>query len=492
MRVYNGSDKNEEATYAEHESFTDLLWRCDDGNVNDYKQIHNITLTRKQWIYRGEGNANLVISLPKEKVIVRLQKLEYDVIISSSLLEEREKQLMRDVEFYRKVMISFLGTAFFHPPILARINEHEVFEIDKKLFTIRPKFRLSKGIRLGLVSIHPDYTHLPPVVNTLPPTIIYNESHLIMETSPTYCIEIKPKQGWIPLLDRKHPKCTFCMNQYLKVMKKRVLGISQYCPLDLFSGNILRMKRAIRNLLLNPQNNLKIFKNGNLVLSDDCELSYLEVLIDFFQLGGNNDINIDRLVDRWCSLVVACLCTRLTNTQSSKNSYFSNDIVTTQLLPYQISKSTFSPLNGHIKSCDWSSQNLPTNSILQRILKVQQLQNSKFSTVCSHYKERCTTEKDYSYLDSLLDSDGNIDVIQRYLLATTAKDCSIFIALQSTVKLDLPYKMYYIKDCEGREYRLNIGISDIDPKPLSCIGKHIKRDQEILFAVMHFINHSGD
>ena len=37
---------------------------------------------------------------------------------------------------------------------------------------------------------------------------------------------------------------------------------SRYCPFDLFSGNESRMKRAIQALLLSPQNNLKIFKDG--------------------------------------------------------------------------------------------------------------------------------------------------------------------------------------------------------------------------------------
>ncbi|KAK9509411.1 hypothetical protein O3M35_006738 [Rhynocoris fuscipes] len=486
MKVDNGSDPKEVGhinTF--HENLTEWLWR----NDKDCGEIPNITLASTPWMYRGEGNANLVISLPREKVIIRLQKLEYDVKITKSLLEEKEKKLIRDVEFYRKVMFVLLGTTFLHPPILARISDKEVSEIDQKLYTIRPRYRLSKGIRLGLLTIHPDYTHLPAIVKPLS-TINYNESSLIMTNSPTYCIEIKPKQGWIPLLDRKHPKCTFCMNQYLKVMEKRVRRISQYCPLDLFSGNIIRMKRAIRNLLLNPQNNLKIFKNGNLVFSDDSEESYEEVLIDFFKLENRSEVNIERLVDRWCSLIITCLCTRFSNIKSTTSSCFGNEI-TSKLQTYPKSHSSFSPLNGHIKSCDWSKpQQLPTHSILQKILEVQQLQNFSFSTVSSLYRERYANENDYSYLDSLLHANENLDIIQRYLLATTAKDCSIFIALQRSDHLDLPHKAYNVKDCEGQEYRLNIGISDIDPKPLSCINKHIKRDREVLDAVLRTVQHS--
>ncbi|XP_073999574.1 inositol phosphate kinase 1 isoform X2 [Rhodnius prolixus] len=491
MKVQNQEESNEEESLQTFYNLTDCLWNCDKERWDGCWRIRNFTLANTPWLYRGEGNANLVISLPREKVILRLQKLEYDVKITSSLLEELEQKLLRDVEFYRKVMVSFLGTSFFQPPILTRISEKEVSQIDQNLFTIRPRYRLTKGIRCGLVTVHPDYTHLPPTLQSLSSNI-YQETLMPTQINATYCIEIKPKQGWIPLLDRKHPKCTFCMNQYLKIMKKRVVGISQYCPLDLFSGNTIRMKRAVRNLLMTPQNNLKIFKNGNLIFSEDFNRSYMEVLKDFFMIASKDEVNIENLMDRWCSLVVSGLCMRLPNITAFKNSVSDNNI-SEIISPNQYSPTTYNGLTslyGQIMPCDWSSQPLPNNSILQRILKVQQLQNTNFAAVCSLYRERCATEGDYSYIESLLDCDREVDIIQRYLLATTAKDCSIFLALKSASKGDLPYKSHFIKDCEGMEYRLNIGISDIDPKPLSCIDKHIKRDKEVLDAVLQFMHHT--
>uniref|UniRef100_T1HES8 Uncharacterized protein n=3 Tax=Rhodnius prolixus TaxID=13249 RepID=T1HES8_RHOPR len=114
----------------------------------------------------------------------------------------------------------------------------------------------------------------------------------------------------------------------------------------------------------------------------------MEVLKDFFMIASKDEVNIENLMDRWCSLVVSGLCMRLPNITAFKNSVSDNNI-SEIISPNQYSPTTYNGLTslyGQIMPCDWSSQPLPNNSILQRILKVQQLQNTNFAAVCSLYR----------------------------------------------------------------------------------------------------------
>ncbi|KAI8036857.1 hypothetical protein M5D96_010167 [Drosophila gunungcola] len=119
----------------------------------------------------------------------------------------------------------------------------------------------------------------------------------------TYAIEIKPKQGWLQLASdvndlfdlmpageetkrKEEPRsqekrdekeelghrdkcwCRFCSMQLLKLHNGKIKRLGHYCPLDLFSGAPSRMFDALDALLACPQNNLRVFQNGNLIYGD--------------------------------------------------------------------------------------------------------------------------------------------------------------------------------------------------------------------------------
>ena len=62
--------------------------------------------------------------------------------------------------------------------------------------------------------------------------------------------------------------CHRCLKQYAKLYKGEIKSISRYCPLDLFSGDQMRMKKAIFDLFERPHNRFKVFKNGQLLYTE--------------------------------------------------------------------------------------------------------------------------------------------------------------------------------------------------------------------------------
>lgn len=46
---------------------------------------------------------------------------------------------------------------------------------------------------------------------------------------------------------------------------------------------------------------------------------------------------------------------------------------------------------------------------------------------------------------------------------------------------------HVVRDSDGYSYVMNVGVTDLDPKPLSCIEKHRKRDNEVLTACLELL-----
>ena len=73
--------------------------------------------------------------------------------------------------------------------------------------------------------------------------------------------------------------CRFCMHNHLRETKGEIIKM-QYCPLDLFSDDEERMKKAVDGLWdawaesEGTVNNLKVFAHGHLLRPSDVSQPY--------------------------------------------------------------------------------------------------------------------------------------------------------------------------------------------------------------------------
>ncbi|KAG9050651.1 Inositol-pentakisphosphate 2-kinase [Tulasnella sp. UAMH 9824] len=111
-----------------------------------------------------------------------------------------------------------------------------------------------------------------------------------------WAVEIKPKWAFLPnpahLSDKtkgtKASYCRFCMHTHQRFIKSPSKFKSEYCPLDLFSGDRERVRKALRDLWNSwvgsngTINNLKIFVHGSNIPPND--LPHLHMLYDDLKL----------------------------------------------------------------------------------------------------------------------------------------------------------------------------------------------------------------
>uniref|UniRef100_A0A452UK13 Inositol-pentakisphosphate 2-kinase n=1 Tax=Ursus maritimus TaxID=29073 RepID=A0A452UK13_URSMA len=179
----------------------------------------------------------------------------------ASLLQTSEEifqHLQNIVDFSKNVMKEFLGETYVHCGEVVQLPLDFVKQLCLKIQSERPESRCDKDLDTlsGYALCLPNLARL--------------QTYHFAEHRPILCVEIKPKCGFIPLSsdvthEVKRRVCRYCMHQHLKVATGKWKQISKYCPLDLYSGNKQRMHFALKSLLQEAQNNLKIFKNGELI-----------------------------------------------------------------------------------------------------------------------------------------------------------------------------------------------------------------------------------
>ncbi|CAH2012358.1 unnamed protein product [Acanthoscelides obtectus] len=173
----------------------------------------------EEWIYRGEGNCNVVLSLPKSRKILRIRKIDRPRTLIGWLIVwindflywycgKGIKEELRDLKFYSTVMRPLVGRRYTSEADQVFLSRKQIKIFEDSLGKYRPEFRKQKILQYSRASLFDDFAFIPKD----------EYEYLPFEMSQnTYAIEIKPKQGWRPLSEKHFPACLFCMHQYLKV-----------------------------------------------------------------------------------------------------------------------------------------------------------------------------------------------------------------------------------------------------------------------------------
>ncbi|XAR61729.1 Inositol-pentakisphosphate 2-kinase [Bertholletia excelsa] len=420
----------------------------------------------RDWVYRGEGAANLVLGYNGSSPafvgkVLRIQKASRDgsprfgsdYANDHSALTTDECLLWKEMEdlvsaptreiaellYVKHVMRPLLGSIDAGTRVIVSLEFLE--SVEKSILSQRPSWRVDAA-----------------KVNTLCDSALLMSDHTGFphgNLKGEFCIsvEIKPKCGFLP--DSKFISegsiikksiTRFKMHQALKLHEKEISEISKYDPIDLFSGSKDRVYKAIKDLFVTPQNNFRVFLNGSLV---------------FGNLGGGANstscMTGEALEDVLKPVIQAESGLRTANFLHlvAKAVYGSRLLV--RLL--EVQKLDIFDIEGAI--------HVYYNIVSQPCMVCRDLGKDKFADK-------------FLYLHSL-PVDESLKIVRNYLIAATAKDLSIMIGFRPREKVDVKslYSGVFLEST-NQTFDYKASFIDLDMKPLKKMEHYYELDKKIV------------
>ncbi|KAG6423160.1 hypothetical protein SASPL_113548 [Salvia splendens] len=351
----------------------------------------------EEWTYRGEGALNLVLAYcgssphfvqfslsynyarsSEVGKVLRIQKVRNDrpecenghsaLVNHESLLWGKFEGIVsaptREVAehiYVQKVMCPLLGSEHVDAGIHVLVSREFLEAVDNKVLCQRPSWRVDAAR-----------------INPLHDSVLLISDHSVF---PHFSDSLRED---------------FCVSVEIKISQ-----ISQYHPLDLFSGSKDGIQKAIEALFLTPQNNFRVFLNGSII---------------FGGMGGTAD-----------------------STSSTAAQSFHDGL-----------KHVISAKDGmHIKGfVDLLTETIFKSGLLNRLLEVQKLDAIDIEgAIHSYYdiiSQPCVVCRQiggekfaarYSSIHSML-RDDKVRIVRDYLISATAKDLSMMISFKSKINMD--------------------------------------------------------
>ncbi|EFA81684.1 hypothetical protein PPL_05678 [Heterostelium album PN500] len=445
------------------------------------------------WCYKGEGACNIVLSYVGTDITNRAEYFNsLNYINVGKVLRLRKFGVggdddsdLKNNSFLLNVMLPLIGSKYVYPGVLfvylliswfnnkllqtvIQLNRDFLSQLDEQIYNDRPTHRRNNRLNIeckrGLLILDLTLLTTGGVGGT------------------SISVEIKPKCGFVtqskyqssstkPI---KSHTCRYCMHQYLKLKDGSIHSISKYCPLDLFSGAVDRQKRAIRALLECPQNNLKIYKDGSLFYTGSLggkSVHSLESLCTLLDTPEETSQSVESTIDRLTNYLVSILQTEhavLDNLLTAQR-YDDLDIEAIYYL-YQLQLQR--QLDRLIIQQNSSSSITTTTTEKEEVQKQIELLDNQLKQLQlqPNYKDL----ERFSDLNAMTDQEIE-HCIDRYLIATTAKDCSIMITFSP--KSSSPSSSTTTSSIK-HDYR--VGVVDLDAKKKSSIPSYFKNDKLII------------
>ncbi|XP_022952004.1 inositol-pentakisphosphate 2-kinase-like [Cucurbita moschata] len=414
------------------------------------------------WVYRGEGAANIVLAYTGSSPafigkVMRIQKApingsqrarsptaftKYEYLLwgdIGNLVSCTDRDIAAQT-FVQHVMSPLLGSKHVDAGKLVKVSREFLELAEKEVSSQRPSWR----VNTGKIDTQRDYA-----------LILSDHSiflHGALDGEPCISVEIKPKCGFIPFSRFishgnavKRCMTRFRMHQALKLHQEEISEFSDYDPLDLFSGSKDRILKAVKDLFSTPQNNFRVFLNGSLI---------------FGALGGSAE-NTDVIVGEAF--------------EDALKSDVRADIglCTTSLLQLV-------------------TETLYKSGVLDRLLEVQKLDSldiegaihayydviSEPCVVCGQLNEDEELHR-YASLHSL-PLDQSLRIVKNFLIAATAKDCSLMISFRRRVCEEWGSSNNTIRLEPGKFFDYKAHFIDLDLKPMKKMEEYYELDKKIV------------
>uniref|UniRef100_A0A2N9IFH3 Inositol-pentakisphosphate 2-kinase n=1 Tax=Fagus sylvatica TaxID=28930 RepID=A0A2N9IFH3_FAGSY len=378
------------------------------------------------WVYRGEGAANLVLAYTGSSPsfvgkVMRIQKAPRNGsprLRSPTALSTHERLLWKDIDDIVSSPNKEIAAQLYVQHVMTPLLGSKYVDSGMRVLVSREFLEL---IEKNVICQRPASRVDAAKVDTECDSALLMSDHSVF---PHGTLKGVP-----------------CITVEIKISE-----LSEYNPLDLFSKSEDRIHKAVSDLFTTPQNNFRVFLNGSLI---------------FGGLGGGADstdfVASEAFEDALKSVI------RADNGLRTKNFL--------QLVSETVYKS----------------------GILDRLLEVQKLDNFDIEGAIHAYydiiSESCVVCRElggdevshrYTSLHSF-PLDESLKIVKDYLVAATAKDCSLMISFRPRADGDSgsPYNKVYLEST-NQTFDYKASFIDLDLKPLKKMEEYYELDKKIV------------